>query len=366
MSGNKIGQSGLTRRGVLKLGAGVIAGSSAMPFMAGYVNAAGEQVLKVAHPAFDQDWSPLRGGGPHFRWNSAWWASPMYFDGEGKIHPYVFKLGAARTTRNHGPSRSTRRRSSPTAAKSPRPTSRARGNSRRCRAPRTSASTRCWQGRGYADVTGGTGKEFPGCVARTTQTVVVTLAAADPIFFMRLANHIAPIIKAAQSRGEDGNENDRLVLCPTTARVFIRPVQADEHRPRRRQAGFRAERELLRHQAEARPDRDHHGRRQRHGDVSCSSRASSTPTPNSSPRRSCRISARNSPQARSSRPASISGSTPRRAPMDDPKVRQALIMAVDRDGLMKASFPDGPHKKTDQILNSVPGADEFRLRALSL
>ncbi|MGO8330383.1 hypothetical protein ACC811_37050, partial [Rhizobium ruizarguesonis] len=28
------------------------------------------QVLKVANPAFDQDWSTLRGGGRTFRWNS--------------------------------------------------------------------------------------------------------------------------------------------------------------------------------------------------------------------------------------------------------------------------------------------------------
>ncbi len=34
----------------------------------------------------------------------------------------------------------------------------------------------------------------------------MTLAAADPIFFMRLANHIAPITKASQSRGSDGEE----------------------------------------------------------------------------------------------------------------------------------------------------------------
>ncbi|MGO8666437.1 ABC transporter substrate-binding protein, partial [Rhizobium ruizarguesonis] len=45
-----------------------------------------------------------------------------------------------------------------------------------------------------------------------------------------------------------------------------------------------------------------------------------------------------------------------RAPMDDQKVRQALIMAVYRDGLFTASYPDGPPKKADQILNSVPGA----------
>ena len=54
-----------------------------------------------------------------------------------------------------------------------------------------------------------------------------------------------------------------------------------------------------------------------------------------------------------------------RAPMDDPKVRQALIMAIDRDGLIKASFPDGPHKKTDQVINSVPGAG-WGLRSLPL
>ncbi|MGO8506595.1 ABC transporter substrate-binding protein, partial [Rhizobium leguminosarum] len=46
-----------------------------------------------------------------------------------------------------------------------------------------------------------------------------------------------------------------------------------------------------------------------------------------------------------------------RAPMDYPKVRQALIMAVDRDVLFKASYPDGPHTKADQILNAVPGAE---------
>ena len=47
-----------------------------------------------------------------------------------------------------------------------------------------------------------------------------------------------------------------------------------------------------------------------------------------------------------------------RAPMDDPKVREALILAVDRDGLIKAIFPDGPHQKTDTVMNSVPGEDD--------
>jgi peptide/nickel transport system substrate-binding protein len=80
---------GLTRRGVLKAGAGLAAGLSASTFGLGGAFAA-EQVLRVAHPVFDMDWSPLRGGGAHQRWTSLWWASPMYFDAQGAIHPYVF------------------------------------------------------------------------------------------------------------------------------------------------------------------------------------------------------------------------------------------------------------------------------------
>ncbi|EYD74131.1 Dipeptide-binding protein ABC transporter, periplasmic substrate-binding protein component [Rubellimicrobium mesophilum DSM 19309] len=46
-----------------------------------------------------------------------------------------------------------------------------------------------------------------------------------------------------------------------------------------------------------------------------------------------------------------------RAPTDDPKVRQALIMAIDREGL-RVTYPDGPMEKAEQILNAVPGVDE--------
>jgi len=45
-------------------------------------------------------------------------------------------------------------------------------------------------------------------------------------------------------------------------------------------------------------------------------------------------------------------------PFNDPKVRQALVLSVDRDGLMKATFPNGPHVKTDQVINSVPGSKD--------
>ena len=52
--------------------------------------AATEQVLRILHPAFDQNWSPMLGGGHVSRLYSLWWAPPMYFDAAGEIHPMVF------------------------------------------------------------------------------------------------------------------------------------------------------------------------------------------------------------------------------------------------------------------------------------
>ena len=80
----------MSRRDALKLGLAAGVGLSVFGLNARIVMADEGQVLKVANPAFNQDWSPLRGGGVPFRWNSIWWASPMYFDSEGKIQPYVF------------------------------------------------------------------------------------------------------------------------------------------------------------------------------------------------------------------------------------------------------------------------------------
>lgn len=39
-----------------------------------------DQVLNIAHPELSQSWSPFLGGGHVARWNSLWWAAPMYFD----------------------------------------------------------------------------------------------------------------------------------------------------------------------------------------------------------------------------------------------------------------------------------------------
>ena len=54
---------GLSRRDALKLGLGTSIGVTVFGLTATIAVAADGQVLKVANPAFNQDWSPIRGGG---------------------------------------------------------------------------------------------------------------------------------------------------------------------------------------------------------------------------------------------------------------------------------------------------------------
>lgn len=356
MSGNKIGQTGLTRRGVLKLGAGVIAGSSAMPFMAGYVNAAGEQILKVAHPSFDQDWSPMRGGGPHFRWNSAWWAAPMYFDAEGKINPYVFESWSGSDDKKSWTFKIAANAAFSDGSKIT--AADVKGSWELATMPSTKNQrvSQVLSGViGYTEVSGGTGKELPGVVAKDDATVEVTLTAADPIFFMRLGNHIVPIVKAAQARGEDGNEKTEWWL-PANGGVSSGPFTMTDMDIDGGKIGFAANAaffgtkpKLARIEITTVEDNVSATQLLKKGEFNAH-----TELVTSTIVQDLGAEFASGPFIPTSQHFWFNIS---RKPMEDPKVRQALIMAIDRDGLIKASFPDGPHKKTDQIINSVPGAD---------
>ncbi len=345
----------LSRREALKLGLGTAVGLTVFGLSAKIVVAQEGQVLKVANPNFAQDWSPLRGGGVPYRWNSAWWASPMRFDAEGNIHPYVFATWEPNAdstvwTFKIDPAAKFSDGSAITAAD-------VKGSWELSAMPATT-NQRVAQVLagvvGYADVTGGTATELSGVATPDEATVVVTLGAADPIFFMRLANHIAPITKVSQSRGADGNENpdwympgsvivsgpfkpstidldggklvfepneNFFVAKPKLARIEITSIEDNVTATQLIKSGeFNAHTELV----------------------------TSTMVQDLGPEFG------DGPQIPTSQHFWFNAT---RAPMDDPKVRQALIMAVDRDGLIKASYPEGPHKKTDQVINSVPGAE---------
>ena len=209
---------------------------------------------------------------------------------------------------------------------------------------------------GYAAVKDGTGTNISGIIANDDATLTVTLTGPDPIFFQRIANHFAPIVKGAQARGADGNEVaefyspengavnsgpfmlEALDLdagtlsfipnpsffgpVPKLARIEITAVEDAVTATQMLKSGeFQAHTELVTSTIIA--------------DLGAKFAAG--------------------PVIPTSQHFWFNAA---RAPMDDPKEREALILAIDRDGLIKASFPDGPHTKTDTVMNSVPGADD--------
>ncbi|OJF91416.1 ABC transporter substrate-binding protein [Pararhizobium antarcticum] len=349
-------RSQLTRRSALKIGLGTSLAVTLFGMGARIVMAQEGQVLKVANPAFNQDWSPLRGGGVPFRWNSAWWASPMYFDAKGDLHPYVFtswepsddnkiwtfKIDPKAVFSDGSKITAEDVKGSWNVASMP--------NSKSQRADQVLGKVA-----GFAEVSGGTAKEISGIATPDEATVVVTLGASDPIFFMRIANHIAPITKASQSRGEDGEEVMDWYM-PDNGAVYSGPfkltsidIDAGKLVFEANENFFGPKPKLARIEISSIEDNVTATSLLKSGEFNAH-----TELVTSTIVQDLGADFASGPLIPTSQHFWFNSA---RAPMDDPKVRQALIMAVDRDGLIKASFPDGPHKKTDQVINSVPGAD---------
>ncbi|MCX5496709.1 ABC transporter substrate-binding protein [Kaistia dalseonensis] len=350
------GPKGLTRRGVFKAGAGVALGVSLFGFLDREAQAA-EQVLKIAHGGFDMDWSPMRGGGRPFRWQSLWWASPMRFDSSGAIQPYVvtsWEPSADLTTWTfHLDPKAVFSDGSPITAADIKGSWElaAMPSSKHQRVNQVAANIV-----GYDEIVAGTAKEMPGLVAKDDKTLVVTLKAADPIFFMRIANHLIPIVKASEARDADGNE----VLewwSPEGGGVTSGPFKITSLDLDAGKIGFAPNENFFGEKpklsgVEIQVVEDpvaatallQKGEMQAHTELVTSTIIKDLGKEFSA-----------GPQIPTGQHFWFNVNA---APLNDPKVRQALIMAVDREGLIKASFPDGPHKKTDMVLTAVPGIDD--------
>ncbi|MDP2082478.1 MAG: ABC transporter substrate-binding protein [Pseudotabrizicola sp.] len=355
MSDFHMEKSALTRRGLLKLGVGSVVAAAALGAGARIVMAQDGQVLKAIHPAFSQDWSPLRGGGVPFRWNSYWNASAMYFNESGEIQPYVLTEWMPNDdftvwTFAVDPAATFADGSAITAAD-------VKGSWELAAMP-TSKNQRIDQVLsnvdGFAAVKDGTATDISGIVAGDG-TLTVTLTGPDPIFFQRLANHIAPIVKASVARGADGAEVADFFLGAngaTSGPFMLESADLD--------AGalvfvpnpnfFGPKPQLARIELTSVEDNVtatqmlKSGEYQAHTELVTSTMALDLGAGFG-----------DGPTIPTSQHFWFNAS---RAPMDDPKVREALILAVDRDGLIKASFPDGPHQKTDMVMNSVPGDND--------
>jgi peptide/nickel transport system substrate-binding protein len=351
----KIAPFTLSRRDFSKLlGTHLIA----LPFAVagpGFTQAQGQKVLRIIHSYFES-WNPIRGVGDYLRWNSLWWASAMYFDAKGNIQPYVFASWVPSHdykvwTFEVDPNAVFSDGSPITAAD-------VKGSFEVAAMPSTKnprVNTMLGPVEGFSEVASGRTSEMPGLVVKDTRTLEIKLSGADPVFFMRIATALLPILKASKVRDKSGDEifewwspdNDVVVSGP------YKPTELNVDAGRlileTNTLFFGPKPKLNRIEIQVVEDTVTATALLQSGEYQAHS-VLLTPT-----------------LAQDLGADFASGAIiPRgqhfwlntsRAPTNDPKVRQALIMAVDRAGLVRASYPQGPHVQAEQILNAVPGVD---------
>lgn len=339
----------LTRRRVLTL----MAGTGLALALDGRARAAHGKVLRIGHPQHDPRWSPLRGSGTAYRWNSLWWASPLRLDGDGTIHPYVFSSWAA-----DGNWTLWKFKINPAASFSDG--SRLTANEVRaswdlaCRPDTENARIEQVLGGvvGFEDMRAGTIDRLAGVTVTSDIDIEVLLTRPDPIFYMRLANHIAPIVPPGAMDGERRERADWWLPAPgLVVSGPFRPVALDEARrvlTLQRNDNFFGPAPLIeRIEVHEVPDFDE-------AIAMLAEGALDAHTELAVPGLDGRLG-----RGFVEGPIIPKGQhfwfNVNRAPTDDINVRKALVMAVDRDGLMRATFPNGPHQRASQILNAVPG-----------
>ncbi|PKL28083.1 MAG: peptide ABC transporter [Spirochaetae bacterium HGW-Spirochaetae-2] len=314
------------------------------------------QVLNIAHPVLQQNWSPLQGGGHSARWQSLMWAAPMYFDKEGVLQPYVLSKAEADSTYTTWTltvnPKAVFSDGSPITATDIKGTwdLSARPNTKHARIDLFLGGVN-----GYLDVSLGKAKAMSGIVVKDEKTLVVTLAGPDPIFDQKIATALIAPVKISQAEDANGNEKtewwspkngvvvsgpfmpksmdldqgiitlvpnpnffgpapklDKIVLTTvsdaSTATLMLKTGKMDAHT------------ELI------------------------------TPTIV----QDLGADFISGPPLAKGQQFWIDAHKP---PMDDINIRKALIMSINPDELALAAYPDGPFVPATQILNKVPGVD---------
>lgn len=346
---------GISRRDVLRGGAGVLVSMTAFGLLSGKA-AAQETTFKIIHPSFDMNWSPMRGGGAALRWHSLWWASPMYFDEWGEVQPYVFtswtpsddwtvwifKIDPNAVFSDGSPITPADVKGSWEVGAMPLTASQ--------RVPLVLAGVV-----GYDEIAAGTATELPGVVIVDGQTIEVTLKEPDPIFHMRIANHLVPIVKISQARAEDGNQVPDW-YTPEMGVVSSGPFKLVEMNLddgfvawEPNENFFGSKPKLTRIELRVIEDSVTATALLKEGEYHAHT-ALVTPTivEDLGPEFSMGTEIPNGQHFY------FNAKTP---PFDDINVRKALVLAVDRAEMMRASFPNGPHKQAEQILVGVDGVD---------
>ena len=315
-----------------------------------------EQILRIAHPVFDMDWSSMRGGGHNVRWLSLWWASPMYFDKDGNLHPYVFEEWASNDdftvwTFKIDPD-AVFSDGSPITAED------VKGTWDLCGHPATKhqrVGLFLSGVVGFEEVSTGAAQEMPGLVVKDERTVEVTLSAPDPIFHQRIATHLISPVKISQARGADGEEvpewwhpkNGVVSSGPFMPEsmdldrgeiVFVRNPNFFGPTPKLDKIIF-----VTVEDAQTATVMLQQGEVDAHTELSTPTMVDDLGPEFGS-----------GPLIPKGHHFWLDGS---KEPTNDPNVRKALIMAVNNEELFEVAFPKGPNEPATQILNAVPGVD---------
>lgn len=167
------------------------------------------KILRLVEPAYEADWSPIRGGGWHARYNSFWWAAPAYIDMEGNLYPQVFVSWESNETADvwtfHLDENAVYSDGSPITAEEIKLGWELMTN------PITvhSRIALFLSGvEGYKQVELGETTDLSGVKVIDDKTLEVTLTAPDPVFINRIATHLLPVIKASEVIGDDGREKE--------------------------------------------------------------------------------------------------------------------------------------------------------------
>ena len=314
------------------------------------------QVLRIIHPVKSDNWSPLNGGGHEVRWLSLWWASPMYFDSNGEIQPYVFSDWSGNADNTVWTF--TIAENAVFSDGSPITAEDVKGTWDLCTRPSTQhqrVDLFLSGVIGYDKVNTGKTQEMSGLVIKDSRTVEVTLSKPDPIFYQKLATALIPPVKISQAQDSNGEQitewwhpkngvvvsgpfmpqdidlNSGIITLVKNPNFFGPEPKLDKIIITTVQDAQTATLMLQRGQMDA------------HTELN-------TPTMIQDLGKEF---ADGAMLAKGHHFWFVSS----RPPMDDINVRKALVMAVDTKKMFEVAFPDGPHKPATQIVNKVKGVD---------
>ena len=314
------------------------------------------QVLNIIHPVNSDNWSPLNGGGHEVRWLSLQWASPMYFDADGELQPYLFTEWKGNS--NNDVWTFTLDPDARFSDGSKLTVEDVIGTWNLCVRPSTQhqrVNLFLSGVVGFDDVAAGKTKDMTGLKKINDSTIQVTLSQSDPIFYQKLATNLIPPVKISQAADANGEQitewwhpkNGVVTSGPfvATKMDLDQGIITLEKNPN----FFGPEPKLDKIVITTVQDAQTATLMLQRGQMDAHTELN-TPT-----------------MIQDLGPGFAAGSMLAKghhfwlnesvAPTNDPLVRQALIMAVDTKQMFDVAFPDGPNEPATQLVNKVPGVD---------